>query len=240
MNAFSDTPMLTGGFDNGIRNTFLPEVNYQIYAGDRREIMLDWLKAFGCDVVVGGGPESREVFHPYAHPERFAGMQEVWREGGDAIYAVPRARHSLAHAVRAADLVPQRPPAYYSAPLAHYLAALDDPTLPAAGFRWLSPADAEITADLRPEHLLSVQVTWDPGWHAQVNGEERRAWGDTLGQMVVEPRCGGPCTVRLRFDGGGEMRFARALSGASLGGGVLWILLAPIVSRRRSASTRKS
>jgi hypothetical protein len=240
MNAFSDTPMLTGGFDNGIRNTFLQDVNYQIYAGDRREIMLDWLKAFGCDAVVGGGPDSREVYHPYAHPERFDGMQELWREGGDVIYAVPRARRSLAHAVRASDLVLERPPSYYSAPLKQYLAALDDPVLPAAGFRWLGPADAEIAADLRPEHLLSVQVTWDPGWSALVNGEARRVWGDTLGQMVVEPRCDGPCTVRLRFDGGGEMRFARTLSDAALGGGVLWILLASIVSRRRSASTRRS
>jgi hypothetical protein len=238
MNAFSDTPMLTGGFDNGMRNTLLHDVIYQVYAGDRQDVMLDWLKAFGCDALIGGGPESREVYHPYAHPEIFRGMKELWREGGDVVYEVPRVRRSLAHAIRAADLVKERPLGYGSKLLAQYAAALDDPALPAAGFRWLGASAAEIVADLRPEHLLSVQIAWDEGWTARVNGERRRAWGDKLGQMVVEPRCSGPCTVELRYDGGAEMRFARAVSGVALGGGLLWILLAQIAWRKHSVSTK--
>jgi hypothetical protein len=34
MNAFSDTPMLTGGFDNGMRNVLLQDIIYQEYVGD--------------------------------------------------------------------------------------------------------------------------------------------------------------------------------------------------------------
>ncbi len=117
MPAFSDTPMLTGGFDNGMRNTFLQDVNYQIYAGDRQDTMLAWLKAFGVSAVVGGGPASREFYHPYAHPEKFAGLPEIWRDGPDVIYSVPRGRASLAHAMPASDLVAERPPAYYTKPL---------------------------------------------------------------------------------------------------------------------------
>ena len=101
MQAFSDTPMLTGGFDNGERNTFLHDVIYQIYAGDRQDTMLAWLKAFGVGAVVGGGPKSREVYHPYAHPEKFDGLTEIWRDGPDVIYSVPRRRASLAHAMLA-------------------------------------------------------------------------------------------------------------------------------------------
>ena len=37
MNAFSDTPMLVGGFDNGERNTLLQHVNFEIYFGRQAE-----------------------------------------------------------------------------------------------------------------------------------------------------------------------------------------------------------
>ncbi len=235
MNAFSDTPMLTGGFDNGMRNTFLQDVIFQIYAGDRQEVALDWLQAFGCDAVIGGDPASREFYHPISHPGKFHGLREMWRDGADVIYEVPRRNRSLAHALHPADLVQQRPPAYYSAPLRRYLDALDDPSLPPAKFRWRGPSDATITADLRPDHLISVQVTWDQGWKARVRGEPRRVWGDTLGQIVVEPRCSGPCTVDLSYDGGREMLFARIASGLALSGGAIWILLGRIPWRRRLA-----
>ena len=235
MNAFSDTPMLTGGFDNGERNVFLQDINYQIYAGDKREVALAWLEAFGCDAVVGGDPASREVYHPYAHPGRFHGLTELWREGPEVVYEVPRGSRSLAHAVRAADLPSVRPPAYDASLLAPYLAALRDPSLPSADFRWRSTAAASITANLRPEHLLSVQVTWDDGWTARVGSEPRRVWGDKLGQMVVEPRCDGPCTVELLYTGGTEMRMARILSLLAMAAGLLWIL----PWRKRSDLPRK-
>jgi hypothetical protein len=234
MNAFSDTPMLTGGFDNGMRNTFLQDVNYQIYAGDRQQVMLDWLNAYGCGAIVGGAPQSREIYHPYAHPEKFAGMEEIWRDGPEVIYSVPRQKRSLAHAVRSADLPAARPPAYDTALLQPYLEALADPAAPEASFRWLGPDRAEIAADLGPDHLLSVQVAYDRGWRARVNGEPRRTWEDKLGQMVVEPRCSGTCTVDLSYDGGAEMPAAVWVSHLTLVGGLIWIL----AWRGRSGSTK--
>ena len=102
MQAFSDTPMLTGGFDNGERNTFLPDVIYQIYAGDRQDTMLAWLKAFGIGVIVGDGPEEPRVSTtPTRIREKFDGLPEIWRDGPEVIYAVPRRRASLAHAMLA-------------------------------------------------------------------------------------------------------------------------------------------
>jgi hypothetical protein len=234
MNAFSDTPMLVGGFDNGIRNTLLQDVIFQVYAGDKQQVMLDWLDAFGCSAIVGDWPQSRAVFHPYAHPDKFAGLPEIWRDGPEVIYAVPRGGTSLAHAVHAADLPPILPPGYDSAPLAPYLRALHDPSRPAATFAWTSAHSAMIHSDLQPEDLLSVQITWDQGWTARVNGQPRRTWADKLGQMVVEPRCSGPCTVELSYDGGAEALIARWVSLLALAGGVLWIL---IIWRKRSDST---
>jgi hypothetical protein len=235
MDAFSDTPMLVGGFDNGIRNTFLQDVNFQIYAGDKQQVMLDWLNAFGCDAVVGGGPQTREVYHPYAHPEKFAGLQELWRNDSEVIYDVPRHSRSLAHAVRAGDLPEVRPPGYDTALIQRYLTALDDPAAPPAKFQWQSQHSASIAGAFQPDYLLSVQVTWDQGWSAHVNGEPRRVWGDKLGQMVVEPRCDGPCAVELTWDGGVEMLAARWTSRLAFAGCLIWMVVWRI---RHSGSTK--
>jgi hypothetical protein len=226
LNAFSDAPQLTGGFDNGILNPFLPDAIYQIYAGAQQDLAIEYLKAYGCAAVIAGGADSREVYHTYAHPEKFRGMTELWRNGGDAVYAVPGRTGSLVHAVRAADLVQLTPVAYNDAAVKAYVAALDDPELPPADLQWRTSSAATVTAALRPEHLLSVQISWDPGWHAAVNGEPRRAWGDKLNQMVVEPRCSGPCTVELTYDGGAEGRISRWLGRLALAAGALWIILA--------------
>ena len=233
MQVFSDTPMLTGGFDNGMRNTFLQDINYQIYAGDGRDTMLAWLKAFGVAAVVGGDAKSREFYHPYAHPEKFAGLTEIWRDGPEVIYSVPRRRASLAHAMLVSDLVASRPPAYYAKPLEPYLAALDDPSLPDADFQWRGASAAAITANLKPEQILSVQIAWDKGWSARVRGETRRVWQDKLGQMAVAPLCSGPCTVELAYDGGIEQQAARWLSAAALLAGLASIVFPRTSFRKR-------
>ena len=55
--------------------------------------------------------------------------------------------------------------------------------------------------------------------------------------MVVEPKCGGPCTVELKYDGGTEGFYARAVNRLALAGGGCWILVA-ILWRKRSALTK--
>jgi hypothetical protein len=202
MNAFSDTPMIVGDFENGIRNQLLWGVTYQIYVGDQLETTVAWLKALGCDAIIGADPASGEFYHPYVYPAKLHALPEVWRDGSEVIYAVPRARRSLAHASRASDLLREAPPPYYTKPMEPFLAALDDPALPDADFHWRNSSAATISANLRPDLLLYVQVAWDKGWNARVNGAARKTWADGLGQMVVEPRCTRPCTVELVWDGG--------------------------------------
>ena len=223
MDAFSDTPMITGGFANGIVNQILWGVNYQIYFGDKPEVTLAWLKALGCDAIIAAGADVPGYF-PYGHPEKLRGFRELWRDGSVVIYQVPRLRRSLAHAIRPSDLPTQEPPSYDPRPMTQYLAALDDPALPPADFRWKGVSAATITADLRPDNLLSVQVSWDEGWEARVGGRPRRLWADQLGQIVVEPLCDGVCTVDLVYDGGWQMWLARIAATAAFGGGIVWAL----------------
>jgi hypothetical protein len=199
--------------------------------------MVDLLRAYGCDAMIGGGKDSAEYYHPISHPEKLRGLTELWRDGGDAIYDLPRRSRSLAHVMRPGDVM-QRPLALYGfSALDPYLAALDAPGYPAAQFRWRAPSVASVTADLKPDQVLSVQIAWDKGWNASVGGRPVPAWSDKLGQMVVEPKCSGPCTVELIYDGGTEGIYARAVDASALAGGGLWILVA-ILWRKRSGLTK--
>ena len=91
LNAFSDAPQLTGGFDNGIRNPTVSDVIFHVYAGDNQQYMVDLLRAYGCDALIGGGADSAEFYHPISHAEKLRGLTELWRDGGDAITIFPGA-----------------------------------------------------------------------------------------------------------------------------------------------------
>jgi len=220
-NAFSDVAQLSGGFDQGDIQRTMPGVRYQILAGSDGAVARDWLRIYGCDAVIVSGPQSEEQFKPYIYPRKFEGVLPVlWRESGVSIYAVPRRSRSLAHVVLQADLARRFPPdASRLAELQPFLAALEKPDLPDTTFQWLGTRRARITGDLRPDHLIAVQVAYHNGWSARVNGQARRVWGDPLGLTIVEPRCDGPCVVELAYDGGMEMTFFRVLSWLCLAGG---------------------
>ena len=160
----------------------------------------------------------------------------LWREGEDVIYAVPQRTASLAHVIRPQDEVTEPPPADSPLPLKPFVAALDDPALPLADFRWRGTGAAVVTADMQPSQLLSVQINYHRGWHASVNGESRRIHADKIGLMVVEPRCSGACEIQLTYDGGGEMMASRMVSGVALLGGTVVIAFAWRKRRRARRS----
>ncbi len=235
MNAFTDTPQYGGGFDQGMTNRNEAAVAYQVYTGEgadkEGEVAAAWLRAFGVHAVMTGGPKSASAYKPFRNARKFEGLfKEVWREGDDAIYEIPARSRSLAHVVRTGDL-PSRKPAggLDIEPLAPYLAALENPALPLADFRWRNRHEAEVSAGFGKGDLLSVQISHHPGWRATVAGQPRRAYSDNLGQLVIEPGCTGPCTVNLSYDGGLEMLVARLLSWAAL---IAGLALAAMQERR--------
>lgn len=222
MNTFTDTPQYGGGFDQGITNPNEAAVAYQVYSGQgtdkEGEVAAAWLRAFGVRAVMTGGPKSGEFYKPFRNARKFDGIfKEVWRDGDDAIYEIPARSGLLAHVVLPEDLPSRKPTGGLDIePLAPYLAALDNPNLPLASFRWRNRHEAEISAGFRKGDLLSVQISYHPGWRATVAGQPRRAYSDNLGQLAIEPGCTGPCTVTLSYDGGPEMLLVRLLSWVAL------------------------
>jgi len=219
MSAFSDTAELGGGFGQGVVNPEIPVLQYGIpYTEKDGADAAMWLRLLGADALIVSGPRTRDAYPGIWHdPDKFRGvLPELWRNGDDAIYGVPRRSRSLAHVIGSSDVVRIRPMNGTKVWLVRALdAALENPS-PEARMVWSSRHEARISTVLRPEQLLYVQVSWHPGWHAAVNGKPRPIRPDGLGFMVIEPRCDGPCDVQLTCDGGTEMRLARWASIASV------------------------
>ena len=105
--------------------------------------------------------------------------------------------------------------------------ALDDPTaLPRASFEWTGANHAMIGAVLDPDDVLSVAVSYDPGWKATANGRSIPVRPDGLGLIVLEPQCAGACQVRLSWSPGLEPRIAIALALLTLIAMTIWCVIA--------------
>ena len=230
LNAFTDTPELTGGFDNGVVNQATPLARYIITSGDGAgsrggEIAVLWLKAMGVHAAVVGGPRTTQAYRDFHNPGMFNGvLPMLWHEGDDSVYLVPQRSSSLARVVTRADLVGRSPVNGIDIePLLPYVTALDNEALPTAVFYWTSRHSASIQATLSPQHVVSMQISYHPGWHAKVNGANKAIGEDGVGQMYVEPNCNGVCQIQLFYDGGPEMRIVRGVAIAA------WILAFIIV-----------
>lgn len=239
MNMFTDVPQVAGCCEQGTPNHEYRIAAYTIYTGQNAgardaEISLLWLKAYGAGAIGVTGPASTEYFKPFWNPRKFDGvLPELWRDGGDAIYRVPRRSASLAHVIDRSALV-TRPPenGLDVAPLEPLVAQLDDPARPAASFRWSDLHTAEIHAETAPGQVIFVQVTYDRGWRATEGGVEREVVPDALGMMAIVPLHAGPCDIRLRYEGSAEARLASILQ--LLGGAALLACLAMAWREHRS------
>jgi hypothetical protein len=203
-----------------------------------------WLKAFGNLAVTVPGEKSREFYHPIVHPHKFDGVLPVlWHDEDDTIFGVPQRSHSLAHVVPKGAIATRVPIHGLDIdPVRAYVAALDDATLPLADLTWTSPSHGTIQTAMRPGQVLSVQVSYVPGWRAKVQGREIPVGKDAIGLMVIEPGCDGPCEVDLAFGPSAEAWICRALSALvslALGLLVLVPLFKPDAAPGTSAATRK-
>jgi hypothetical protein len=240
LNAFTDTPELTGGFDNGVVNQATRIARHIITSGDGTggrdgEIAVLWLTAMGVHAAVVNGPDSTQAYHDFHNPKMFDGLlPKRWREGDDTVYLVPQRSASLARVVTHADLVLRRPVSGIDIqPLVPYVAALDNEAFPNADFYWTSRHTASIQGRLSPQDVVSVQISYHPGWHAKVNGADQAIGEDGIGQMYLEPNCEGLCRIDLSYDGGTEMRIARGVAVAA------WILVLGMIAwnyRNRSSN----
>jgi hypothetical protein len=230
-NVITDIPQLSGGHEPSATNFRAIEAAHYIYKTDAPLSIL-WLKSFGARAVTVPGPGSTEYFKPFVDPLKFEGMLPVlWRENDDTIYGIPSPAHSLAYAIALADVVPvgidlEGNPS----PLVRFVAAIE--SAEATSLRWINRHEVRIIASLRAGQAVAVQITYDPGWRATVNGVSAGIKHDGLGLMVLQPACLGNCEIHLIYDGGSELRATQVASASAM------VLTALLAIRLRSQRTR--
>ena len=233
LNAFSDTPQMEGCCLQGQSMPALDWVRY-LAAHDAdpadTERTKPWLQALGVDAMVVSGPESTDGYKNIPHPERFGRVFPVLhQEHGDTIYAVPRGRSTLAHVLRAEEVIPRRPNGQVDySEVVRFAGTVSDDSRPAAGFEWLRGDTARIRANLRPGDVVSVQVAWFRGWKASVGGRQVPVAVDGLGFIAIRPECEGDCEIVLHWAGRPDWPLAAVVSAASLG------LAGVLVGRRKA------
>jgi hypothetical protein len=220
-NVFTDNPQFFGGHEPSVRN-MMTRLGYFIILTDMgagsparaAEVSIAWLKAFGTRAISVSGPKSPQYYKSIQHPDKFEGVLPLlWREGDDRIYAVPARSASLAHVIPATAVVSRTPIHGLDIdPIKPYLAALEDPSLPEAKFNWDGSSAARISARIEPGQLVSVQISYAPGWEAAIGGAPRKIRPDALGLLVIEPHCSGACEIRLSYTGGVERTATRVAS----------------------------
>ena len=220
-NIFSDHAQMSGAHEPTAPNFSQLVAVFTIYTGMNAgshdaEYSLLWLKAFGIDSIYVAGPKSREHYHAIAHPNKFDGLLPVlWHEEDDTIYAVPSRSESLAHVIPVSAVVSRQPIHGLDVdPLRPYVAALEDPALPAARMTWDSPSSARIEAAVEPGQAVSIQENYAPGWRATADGRPIPIRGDGIGLMVLQPACNGSCDIRINFGLAPEALICRVLSAA--------------------------
>jgi hypothetical protein len=237
-NLFANNPQLSAGHDPSAPNWMQRVAVYIIYsgqgAGDQDgPVSVFWLKAFGVGAVTVPGPRSSDHYHPIAHPAKFEGLMPLlWREGDDSIYHVPLRSTSLAHVIPASAIVRRQPLHGVDIdPMRAYVAALDDASLAPATLTWANPERGRISTTLAPGQVVSLQINYDPGWHASVDGRPLPVRRDEIGLTIIEPDRAGKCVIDVEFNGGAERRFCFAVSLTTL------ILLAGMVFWRQNKET---
>jgi hypothetical protein len=234
MNAFVDTPQLIGCCGQSVPSFEQSIAGFTIYsdlnAGNRdAEVSLLWLKAYGVSAIGVTGPRSTEFYKPYAHPHKFDGaLPELWRDGDDVVYNVPGRSASLAHVILPEQEIRRVPVNGLDVdPLRLYVAALDDPALPVAEMQWVNSHHIRISAPITPPQEISVQMSYVPGWRASANGVRAAVHADAIGQVVIEPRCNGPCTIDLAYEGVPEARWLRIAQIIGALAAIVWTIFSP-------------
>jgi hypothetical protein len=237
MNLWTDTPQVSGCCDQGIPDFEHRVSDYVIYSGEGTgdrdaEISILWLRAYGATAVGVDGPKSTETYKPFRSQFKFEGLLPVlWRDGDDVIYDIPSRFRSLAHVIPRSAIIARAPVNGIDVgPLRGYVAAIEDPETPLAQFQWTSRHSAHISTFMDGGQVLSLQVSYDPGWHATVDGGRKAILRDKIGQMVVDTGCHGKCEVEMVYDGGRE---ATLVAGAQL----LGLFLAFAIPMKLTRST---
>jgi hypothetical protein len=217
MNAFTAQEQFTGASFPTIPTLTMQVATWGIVhlnpANSRRDVAKLWLQAYGVDALIVPGRQSPEFWKQFEEPAQFEELFPLlWRERDTSIYSVPRMHRSLASVVPRNRIVTHRPTSFFQLEeIGDYVAATEDPTSKAT-WQWKNNNTGFAHGDVPRGSVVSLHITYHPGWKAFANGSAAPVTADGLEQLVVAPDCDGQCEVQLVYGGGTEAKSTRLVS----------------------------
>jgi hypothetical protein len=93
------------------------------------------------------------------------------------------------------------------------VAAMADAGRPVLRAQWLDTATLVLDGETLPDHLVALQVNYDPGWRATQDGREIETAEDRLGYLVLHAAASPATHIELQYRGTREQRVMATLSG---------------------------
>ena len=219
-----DLAQVGGGSEQGLLNRKVIPAQWEILLGTNPESAVRWLTALGADAVVVSEPQSKDLYHDYPFPGKFAGALPVLYDDrqGDVIYQVPRRYSSLARVVDRARFEALQPLEQTNLDLLRaYDAAIeegpDSPTTTA----WDGTDAMRVHARVAQGQSILVQVTYDPAWHAYAGGQALPVHRDQGADFTVIDAPPGEHDIALVFETPLENRIGWVLT---------WLALAAVAA----------
>lgn len=211
---WSNVPQV-GGSGQDISNFLVFAAERQVQYGcraDSERIAELWLRALDARYLVVDGAASREYFHWFAQPEKFASLPVAWDSGnGDKIYRVPDSEPHEAVIVDLGEL--NRLPRFESTEDTRFLeayvrwAAGKRP----AGVHWSGADHATLDADIGADEGVLVKINYDRGWRAVRSGTRR----DPIGFLLIQPGQGQQ-TIKLSFGPAWDVWLGRGITAITI------------------------
>ena len=184
-----DLPQLGGGADLGVNNGLAVAGQWQVLLGNNTDVAIEWLRSLGVDAVAVNGPGSKEMYHDFQHPQKFAGRLPVLFDNhqGDVIYGVPRRFAGIGRVVDTARLGALKPFGRERdlEALRAYAAVVEQGPDAPVTVAWRGSDSFRAHAMLQAGQSLLIQESWDPAWRAWSGGAAVPLRRDPMGFMVA-------------------------------------------------------
>ncbi|NIM47633.1 MAG: YfhO family protein [Candidatus Aenigmarchaeota archaeon] len=248
LNVFSNVPQVRGGADGASASQWWTHATYQINTsedapkGEEEEITLNWLKALNVSYAVVNFPESKEVFHDYRNPYKFKeikGLEEVYNQRGDVIYKIPLSNSSLAQIVDKREFDDLKP--LYNAidvgGLQKYVDYIENSTLDQGKISLIKKKNTEyeISADLKENEAIGLQISYNPGWKAYVDGKRVKIEKDVIDFMLIDPGKTGNVKIILKFGKTWDQYLGYLITVVTL----FYLIYVPFKRKRQNEQTKK-
>lgn len=206
--AWFDNSEAYGGSNQGMLNQNAIVANWEITQGTDSGPAVQWLQALGVDAVIVPDRNSQEVYHDYAHPEKFQNvLQPIYDDRkGNIIYRVPRRFPVLARVINSASLS-----GVTVETLPRYVAAVEQGPDSPVTLKWSGSDTLDLAATTAPGQSLLVQETFDPAWHAYAGTQPVRITQDPIGFMLLDT-APGTHTIHMQFETPLENRIGQLLT----------------------------